>query len=94
MKEEFFGGSNQPGLRVSSTNKQCIGCFQFITDLRSPICLECRSCIGKKTYSSKATAKAAAKWFKEDSLSELFEYRCIYCNLFHLTSSNSIEEAV
>ena len=94
MKEEFFGGSNQPGLRVSSTNKQCISCFQFITDLRSPICLECRSCIGKKTYSSKATAKAAAKWFKEYSLSELFEYKCIYCSLFHLTSSNNIEEAV
>ena len=93
MKEKF-GGSNQPGLRVSSTNKQCIGCFQFITDLHSPICLECRSCIGKKTYSSKATAKAAAKWFNEDSLIKQFEYKCIYCSLFHLTSSNNIEEAV
>ena len=94
MKEEFFGGSNQPDLRVSSTNKQCAGCFQFILDLYSPICLECRSCMGKETYSSRATAKAAAKWIKDDSSFELFEYRCIYCNLFHLTSSNSIEEAV
>lgn len=94
MKEEFFGGGNQPVFKVSSNNKQCISCFQFITDLLSPICLECRSCIGKKTYSSKATAKAAAKWFKDDSSSELFEYKCIYCSLFHLTSSNSIEEAV
>ena len=94
MKEEFFGGSNQPELKVSSANKQCIGCFQFISDLYSSICLKCRSCIGKKTYSSRATAKAAAKWFKDDSSSELFEYRCVYCSLFHLTSSNSIEEAV
>ena len=94
MKEEFFGGSNQPELKVSSVNKQCIGCFQFIPDLYSSICLKCRSCIGKKTYSSRATAKAAAKWFKDDSSSELFEYRCVYCSLFHLTSSNSIEEAV
>ena len=94
MKEEFFAGSNQPDLRVSSTNKQCIGCFQFIIDLYSPICLKCRSCIGKKTYSSKATAKATAKWFKDDSLYELFEYKCIYCGLFHLNSSNNIKEAV
>jgi len=94
MEEKFFGGSNQPGLRVSSTKKQCVGCFQFISDLHSPICLECRSCIGKETYSSRATAKVAAKWFKDDLSFELFEYRCIYCSLFHLTSSNSIEEAV
>lgn len=94
MKEEFFGGSNQPCLKVHSTDKQCISCFQFITDLRSSICLECRSCNGKETYSSRATAKAVAKWFKDDSSSELFEYKCIYCSLFHLTSSNNIEEAV
>tara|TARA_B100000902_G_C27291177_1_gene907232 strand:+ start:662 stop:913 length:252 start_codon:yes stop_codon:yes gene_type:complete len=79
---------------ISSTNKQCIGCFQFIKDLFSPICIECRTCIGKKAFSSKATAKASAEWYKDDSSFELFEYKCIYCSLFHLTSRNKIEEVV
>lgn len=94
MTEDFVVGRNQFDLIVSSANKQCIGCFQFIQDLQSSICLECRTCKGKKAYSSKATAIAAAKWFKDDSSFELFEYKCIYCSLFHLTSSNKIEEAV
>tara|TARA_B100001996_G_scaffold156232_1_gene119016 strand:+ start:99 stop:383 length:285 start_codon:yes stop_codon:yes gene_type:complete len=94
MKEKTFAGNNQFNLKLVSNKKQCIGCFEYIENLKSTLCLECRSCRGKVAFSSRSAALATNKWYKDHSSPYLFEYNCIYCGLFHLTSSNNIEEAV
>ena len=93
----YFGGSNIALL--AEVNKkaglQCIGCLQYKKDMKSSLCLECRSCTGKDSYSSEKAANASSIWFSSnyDEPVSLFAYKCQFCNRYHLSSDTRIEVA-
>ena len=48
---------------------RCLACFKEVRrlrELKDGICKECIGCVGKQSYTSKATANAALYWMKED----------------------------
>ena len=47
---------------------KCLACFKEVDrqrELKKGICKECIGCVGKQSYTSKATANAASFWMKE-----------------------------
>tara|TARA_B100002019_G_C21243479_1_gene586895 strand:+ start:664 stop:927 length:264 start_codon:yes stop_codon:yes gene_type:complete len=68
---------------------KCLACFKEVgrqRELKKGICKECIGCVGKQSYTSKATANAASFWMKEDFQRNdfIFPYKCNYCDQWHL----------
>ena len=68
---------------------RCLACFKEVRrlrELKDGICKECIGCVGKQSYTSKATASAASYWMKEDFQRNdfIFPYKCNYCESWHL----------
>ena len=68
---------------------RCLACFKEVgrlRELKDGICKECIGCVGKQSYTSKATANAALYWMKEDfqKSDPIFPYKCNYCESWHL----------
>ena len=68
---------------------RCLACFKevrILRELKDGVCKECIGCVGKQSYTSKATASAASYWMKEDFQSNdfIFPYKCSYCESWHL----------
>ena len=68
---------------------KCLACFKEVgrqRELKKGICKECIGCVGKQSYTSKATANAASFWMKEDFQDKdfIFPYKCNYCDQWHL----------
>jgi hypothetical protein len=98
MKTNTYFGSRNIPLLAEANKKiglQCIGCLQYKKAMRSLLCLECRSCISKDSYSSKKVANASSTWFSSnyEEPVNLFAYKCQFCNMYHLTSDTRIEVA-
>ena len=59
---------------------KCLACFKEVDrqrELKKGICKECIGCVGKQSYTSKATEDFHRNDF-------IFPYKCSYCDQWHL----------